>query len=124
MFLDFRKIENLHILLWLLKDICWVADLKWMGTFMILPTISVAIWLTWKMRKSYSELMHNLAVIAWILANSAWMIGEFFFDDGTRPIALIFFGLGLVLLFVFYGRELVLKWGSKETNPEGGESAN
>lgn len=124
MFLDFRKIENLHILLWLLKDICWVADLKWMGTFMILPTISVAIWLTWKMRKSYSELMHNLAVIAWILANSVWMIGEFFFDDGTRPIALIFFGLGLVLLFVFYGRELILKWGSKETNPEGGESAN
>ncbi len=124
MFLDFRKIENLHILLWLLKDICWVADLKWMGTFMILPTISVAIWLTWKMRKSYSELMHNLAVIAWILANSVWMIGEFFFDDGTRPIALIFFGLGLVLLFVFYGRELILKWGSKETNPESGESAN
>ncbi|MNJ83324.1 hypothetical protein D3C87_07400 [compost metagenome] len=124
MFLDFRKIENLHILLWLLKDICWVADLKWMGTFMILPTISVAIWLTWKMRKSYSELMHNLAVIAWILANSVWMIGEFFFDDGTRPIALIFFGLGLVLLFVFYGRELILKWGSKETNPESEESVN
>lgn len=109
MFPDFRKIENLHILLWLLKDSCWVADLKWMGTFMILPTISVAIWLTWKMRKSYSELMHNLAVIAWILANSAWMIGEFFFDDGTRPIALVFFGLGLALLFVFYGRELILK---------------
>ncbi len=124
MFLDFRKIENLHILLWLLKDICWVADLKWLGTFMIVPTISVAIWLTWKMRKSYSELMHNLAVIAWILANSTWMIGEFFFDDGTRPLALIFFGLGLVLLFVFYGRELVLKWGSKETDAESGKPAN
>ncbi|MNF15562.1 hypothetical protein D3C80_2182260 [compost metagenome] len=52
------------------------------------------------------------------------MIGEFFFDDGTRPIALIFFGLGLVLLFVFYGRELILKWGSKETNPESEESVN
>ncbi|MNU45700.1 hypothetical protein D3C71_345480 [compost metagenome] len=124
MFPDFRKIENLHILLWLLKDICWVADLKWMGTFMIFPTISVAIWLTWKMRKSYSELMHNLAVIAWILANSVWMIGEFFFDDGTRPIALLFFGLGLVLLFVFYGRELILKWGSKKTNSESEKSTN
>ena len=124
MFLDFRKIENLHILLWLLKDICWVADLKWLGTCMILPTISVAIWLTWKMRESYSELMHNLAVIAWILANSAWMVGEFFFDDGTRPIALVFFGLGLTLLFVFYGRALVLKWNSKETDIESGESAN
>lgn len=124
MFLDFRKIENLHILLWLLKDICWVADLKWLGTFMILPTISVAIWLTWKMRQSYSELMHNLAVIAWILANSTWMIGEFFLDDGTRPAALIFFGLGLVLLFVFYGRELVLKGISKNTDSESGKPAN
>lgn len=124
MFLDFRKIENLHILLWLLKDICWVADLKWLGTFMIFPTISVAIWLTWKMRKSHSELMHNLAVIAWILANSTWMIGEFFFDDGTRPLALAFFGLGLVLLFVFYGKELVLKRSSKEMDTKSGEPTN
>lgn len=113
MFLDFRKIENLHILLWLLKDICWAADLKWMGTFMILPTISVAFWLTWKLRKSYSELMHNLAVILWIMANATWMIGEFFFEDGTRPLALVFFALGLLLLFVFYGRELALKTRSK-----------
>lgn len=126
MFQDFRKIENLHILLWLLKDICWVADLKWLGTFMIFPTISVAIWLTWKMRQSHSELMHNLAVIAWILANSTWMIGEFFLDDGTRPLALAFFGLGLVLLFVFYGRELVLKGISKKPDSESetGEPVN
>lgn len=114
MFLDFRKIENLHILLWLLKDICWVADLKWMGTFMILPTISVAFWLTLKMRKSYAELMHNLAVILWILANSTWMIGEFFFDDGTRPLALIFFASGLALLFVFYAQQLIAKYFHKE----------
>lgn len=113
MFLDFRKIENLHILLWLLKDICWAADLKWLGTFMIIPTISVAFWLTWKMRKTYSELMHNLAVIAWILANSTWMIGEFFFDDGIRPLALVFFGSGLIILFVFYGQQLVSKFLSK-----------
>lgn len=119
MFLDFRKIENLHILLWLLKDICWAADLKWMGTFMILPTISVAIWLTWKLRKSYSELMHNLAVILWIMANATWMIGEFFFDDGTRPMALVFFALGLMLLFVFYGRELVLKLRSNNNGTAG-----
>jgi len=106
MFLDFRKIENLHILLWLLKDICWAADLKCFGTIMIFPTLSVAFWLTWKMRKSYSELMHNLAVILWILANSTWMVGEFFFDDSTRTLALVFFGSGLILLFIFYGQQL------------------
>lgn len=110
MFLDFRKIENLHILLWLLKDLCWVADWKGLGTFMILPTLSVAIWLTWKMRREYTELMHNLAVISWILANATWMIGEFYFNDGTRPIALGFFLLGLCLLFVYYGPWIVSKW--------------
>lgn len=116
MFLDFRKIENLHILLWLLKDICWAADLKWFGTIMILPTISVAFWLTWKMRKSYSELMHNLAVIFWILANSSWMVGEFFFEDGTRPLALIFFGGGIMLLLIFYAQQLTTKFISKDKN--------
>lgn len=118
MFPDFRKIENLHILLWLLKDICWAADLKWLGTFMILPTISVAIWLTWKMRKSISELMHNLAVILWILANSTWMIGEFFLDDKTRPLALIFFALGILLLLIFYGKELFSKMLSKDKSSQ------
>lgn len=102
MILDFRKIENLHILLWLLKDLCWVADWKWMGTFMILPTISVAIWLTWKMRSNYAELMHNLAVIFWIFANATWMLGEFFWNDGTRIYAMSFFIIGLGLLGVYY----------------------
>lgn len=45
-----RKIENAHILLWLLKDICWVMDLKWMGTIMIIPTLVVALWITYRMR--------------------------------------------------------------------------
>lgn len=108
-FLDFRKIENLHILLWLIKDLCWVADWKWMGTIMIVPTLSVACWLTYKMRSEYGELMHNLAVICWICANSIWMIGEFFFNDGTRKIAIVFFAFGISLLAVFYLRGLFKK---------------
>lgn len=102
MILDFRKIENLHILLWLLKDLFWVADFKLMGTIMIFPTLAVAFWLTYKMRKEVAELMHNLAVICWILANSTWMIGEFFWNDDTRLYATIFFCTGLGILGVFY----------------------
>lgn len=108
-FLDFRKIENLHILLWLIKDLCWVADWKWTGTIMIVPTLGVALWLTYRMRSEYAELMHNLAVICWICANATWMIGEFFFKDGTRPYAIVFFALGLVLLAIFYVGSLVSK---------------
>jgi hypothetical protein len=34
----FRRVENMHILLWLIKDACWAMDLKWMALFMIIPT--------------------------------------------------------------------------------------
>lgn len=69
---------------------------------MILPTISVAIHITWLHRKSMSELFHNLAVVLWISANSVWMIGEFFFNDTLRPIATVFFIIGLILVAAYY----------------------
>lgn len=97
-----RKVENFHILLWLLKDTCWVFELKTLGIIMITPAILVAIWITWATRNSISELFHNLAVVCWIIANSVWMIGEFFFDDTTRPIAIVFFVCGLLSILYYY----------------------
>lgn len=97
-----REYENFHIVLWLLKDTCWVMDFKIPGLIMILPTISVAIHITWLHRKSMSELFHNLAVVLWISANSVWMIGEFFFNDTLRPIATVFFIIGLILVAAYY----------------------
>lgn len=97
-----REYENLHIVMWLLKDTCWVLDLKIPGLIMIFPTISVAIHITWLYRNNRSELFHNLAVVAWICANSVWMIGEFFFNDTLRPIATVFFVLGLLLVSTYY----------------------
>lgn len=69
---------------------------------MILPTISVALHITWLHRKSKAELFHNLAVVFWICANSVWMIGEFFFNDTLRPIATVFFILGLLMVASYY----------------------
>lgn len=102
MFYQFRKIENLHIFLWLIKDFCWISDYKIAGLIMILPTIFVALYITWKLRKSPSELAHNSAVTMWIFANSIWMIGEFFYDDTTRPFAKVFFVLGLLCIVYYY----------------------
>ena len=36
------------------------------------------------------------------MANSTWMIGEFFYDDGTRPIAIIFFVAGILTALWYY----------------------
>jgi hypothetical protein len=97
-----RKFENLHIFLWLLKDTCWVMDFQALGVFMIFPTLSVAVMITIKTRKIVTELFHNLAVCCWIFANSIWMIGEFFFDDTSRPYATIFFIVGLLIMSYYY----------------------
>lgn len=48
-----------------------------------------------------SEVFHNLAVCLWILANSVWMVGEFF-ELETRPYAVVLFLIGLSLLIVYY----------------------
>ena len=42
-----RKTENFHILLWLIKDLCWVSGTKMMGMFMIVPTIGLAFYITY-----------------------------------------------------------------------------
>lgn len=102
----FRRKENLHILLWLLKDTCWALDFHIMGMIMIIPTLTVAISITWQTRKIVSEFIHNLAVVLWITANCLWMTGEFFgWDEGTwgaRHLALFPFGAGLCILAYYY----------------------
>jgi len=91
-----RSLENTHILLWLLKDICWLLIWKVLGLIMIIPTIGVAAFLTFHSRLHPKEFSFNLAVLCWIC--------EFFFDDGTRPIALVFFLLGLSSILYYYFR--------------------
>ncbi len=105
----FRKIENFHIVLWLMKDTCWAMHFRMAGLIMIIPTITVAILITWQTRALKSELYHNLAVDFWILANCTWMVGEFFGIDenawhgyGLRQVALIPFTLGLLIILYYY----------------------
>ncbi len=73
---------------------------------MIIPALTVAVTITWQTRKITAELYHNLAVLLWIIANSLWMAGEFYgFDEGTwgsRHLALLPFGAGLLILLYFY----------------------
>lgn len=105
----FRRIENLHILLWLLKDVSWAMNLRILGLVMIIPTLTVALMITWQTRHMKSELFHNLAVDFWITANCTWMIGEFFHIDenlwhgyGLRQASILPFALGLGILAYYY----------------------
>jgi hypothetical protein len=108
--LHFRKMENLHIVFWLFKDVAWCMIWKPMGLVMILPTLMIAVMIAWRTRKIVSELCHNLAITLWISANSYWMISEFFgFDDLTvfgdityKNLAMIPFMIGILLLGYYY----------------------
>jgi hypothetical protein len=102
--------ENLHIVFWLFKDIAWCMAWKPLGIIMIIPTLIIAILITWRTRNYMSEICHNLAITVWISANSYWMISEFLGFDNLplfgqytfKHLALIPFFLGIILLAFYY----------------------
>jgi hypothetical protein len=107
----YRIIENLHIVFWLIKDLCWCIGFKSLGIAMVVPTLCIAGYIVWQNRTIASELYHNLAVLFWIVANSYWMISEFFsFDDKSfvggiegKIFAVIPFVMGITCLIIYYG---------------------
>lgn len=102
MFKSIREYENLHIVLWLLKDTCWVMLWRTGGMIMLVPTIAVAFHIAYRTRKDLHNFFHNLAVCFWICANGIWMTGEFFYEDSWRNYALVFFLLGLIAVGFYY----------------------
>ena len=108
--LSYRKMENLHIVFWLLKDISWCMVWRPLGIAMIFPTLIISIVIAWRTRQFVSELCHNVAITIWISANSYWMISEFAGFD-TKPLfthytykhlAIIPFCIGLLILAFYY----------------------
>ncbi|MFN2457515.1 MAG: hypothetical protein ABR502_04880 [Chitinophagaceae bacterium] len=106
----YRKMENMHIIFWLLKDLSWCLIWKVLGLAMIFPTLIISIIIAWRTRQIKSELTHNLAVTFWITANSLWMLTEFFgFDElplwlhfQGKHLAIIPFAIGVLILAHYY----------------------
>ena len=109
--LSYRKMENLHIVFWLFKDVAWCMVWRPLGIAMIFPTLIVSIVIAWRTRQYVSELCHNLAITIWITANSYWMISEFVgFDTKIlfghytfKHLAMVPFGIGIGILAFYYG---------------------
>lgn len=106
----YRKMENLHIVFWIIKDISWCMGWVLLGIAMIIPTLLVAVFISWRTRTIASELAHNLAVTFWICANSTWMIMEFVHMDTAlffglltgKQLSLIPFTIGSLILLEYY----------------------
>ena len=95
------RFDNLHILLWLLKDTCWMLEWRVLGTLMIAPTIGVAVYIAIRSAAEQAFWL-NVAVCFWISANAYWMVCEFMGRDEYRNFAGIGFALGLICVAVFY----------------------
>jgi hypothetical protein len=117
--LAYRKMENLHIVFWLFKDVAWCMVWRPLGIVMIIPTLVISIIIAWRTRQYMSELCHNLAISIWITANSYWMLSEFLgFDhypligDLTfKHLALVPFTIGILILAFYY-----LYWKPRHRN--------
>ena len=105
-----RKMENLHIVFWLFKDVAWCMIWRPLGIIIIIPTLIISILIAWRTRLIFSELCHNLAITLWISANSYWMVSEFFKFDSMplygvftyKYLAMIPFSIGIFLLMYYY----------------------
>jgi hypothetical protein len=119
--LRFRKMENLHIVFWLLKDISWCMVWRPLGIAMIFPTLIIAIVIAWRNRQYMSEVCHNVAIVFWITANAYWMISEFLhfdtfalFGEYTfKHLAIMPFATGILILAYYY-----LIWRPKHRDAE------
>ena len=106
----YRKMENLHIVFWLLKDISWCMIWRPLGIAMIFPTLIIAIVIAFRTRQYMSEVCHNVAIVVWISANSYWMISEFLHFDTIvlfgqytyKHLAIIPFITGILILAYYY----------------------
>jgi hypothetical protein len=108
--LKYRKMENLHIVFWIFKDIGWCLIWKPLGIMMIFPTLIISIIIAWRTRHMMAELTHNLAITLWILANSYWMSTEFLGIDALtvyggitfKQMAIVPFLMGVCCLAYYY----------------------
>jgi hypothetical protein len=108
--IKYRRMENLHIVFWIFKDIGWCMGFTLFGITMIVPTMIVSIVIAWRTRQIVSELCHNIAITVWISANSFWMCTEFFKVDSVsigygftlKHLAMIPFLIGMLILAYYY----------------------
>ena len=101
-----RRMENMHILFWLLKDISWCLNFKVLGVLMKYPSTYFSV----EKEHAYNELQKRTDLIVYNKDLKPWMICEFTGIDETpiiggfdgRHLALIPFSIGLFILLYYY----------------------
>lgn len=108
-----KIMDNLHIVLWLIKDLLWSMDNR-LGVLLIIPAVIVSVYILVKQFNNRSCIFHNLAVCFWIVANSIWMCCDLY-RLNYMGVVYFLFGVGLGILLYFYFGEIIKRfWKSKK----------
>ena len=78
-----------------------MMEWRTLGLILILPTIFISVFISYKTRKEH-EFFINLAITIWIMANSYWMCCEFVGHVELKNYAAIPFGFGFISTAIFY----------------------
>lgn len=111
-----RVSENLHIILWLLKDMLWSMKCN-MAILLVAPAVAVSIRILYIYRDDNDAWYHNYAVCAWITANSVWMISDLLGkEEEFHPYVISLFAVGIITLLYYYLVEKTIKNDKTDTN--------
>jgi hypothetical protein len=100
------NIHEIHVISWLLKDIFWTLKWTWFATWMVLPTITLAIYIFIKDKESRDS---NLVLLSWLFMNIFWMLHELH-NSPYWPVQIFMF-FGILSTF-----NLMLKRRKNESN--------
>jgi hypothetical protein len=110
-----RLLENLHLPIWLIKDMCWAIVYKPLGLLMIAPAIGLAVLVAWNSRNSSMYFLPNISVVFWILANSLWMLAEFY-GFNLKPWFISSFVIGMLVIGYWMIQKLPQLWRASKKN--------
>ncbi|MFN0203897.1 MAG: hypothetical protein ACKVTZ_20420 [Bacteroidia bacterium] len=91
------KFDGFHLLLWLIKDTLWVMGFKNATLFMVFPTLTYTFYLLYKNYQDKDFFILYLAILCWLLGNSAWIINDFWLQNQYDKVCYVFFFLGIAV---------------------------
>lgn len=105
-----NKINTIHIISWLIKDIFWCMKIVSMATFMIIPTLFLTGYILITQKDNVEE---NLVLSSWVLMNVMWLMHEL--HDWSKFPVFLFMIAGVV--FSFFAMKSCLKKSTHKKCP-------
>lgn len=90
-FKTFRQYESVHMLFWLSKDLAWNRNNISLWFLMLIPTFGLALdyfSMSLNVEDATVDVIHYAAQLLWVLGNTVWALGEFFFSEYDEALGI------------------------------------